>query len=73
METDKVHTTVKSLQQPYDLTAIDRAVVQSAKTDILERATALVREVVLPQQGHDLGDRHLPLGRHEPAALLRQW
>ena len=49
VETDEVHTAVQSLQQPDNLTAIDRRVVESSKADVLEGASALVAEIILPE------------------------
>ena len=51
---------------------MSQRVVQPAETDIFERATALVGEVILPQQGQDFGYGHGALGRHQRETLLMQ-
>ena len=72
METNKVYTTIKSAKQFYYLASMGCGVVKTCKTDVLERTTALMAEVVLLQQLDNIGYRHLLLGRHQLLALLGQ-
>ena len=73
MESNQIYTTVQSTHQLHNLAGMHGGVVQSGKADVLERTTALVREVVLLQQVNHLGNRHLLLGRHQHMALFGQW
>ena len=72
VEPDEVHTALQALQQFDNLTGMHRCVVESCKTDILERTTALMGEVVLTQEFYHLGDRHLALGWHQLLTLFGQ-
>ena len=72
VEADQVYAAVQPLQQTHDLAAVEGRIVQPAEADVLERATALVGEVVLSQQRHHLGNRHLSLSRHQLPALFSQ-
>ena len=72
MESDEVYTTVEATQQFDNLASMGCGVVKTCKTDVLERTTALMAEVVLLQQLDNIGYRHLLLGRHQLLALLGQ-
>ena len=72
VEPDEVYTALQALQQFDNLTGMHRCVVKSCETDILERTTALMGEVVLAQQLYHLGDRHLALGWHQLLSLFGQ-
>ena len=72
VESDQVYPTVQALQQLHDLTTEGWRIVQTTETDILERTTALVREVVLLQQRHHLVDLHLTFGWHQHLTLFGQ-
>ena len=73
VKTDEVHPALQALKQLHNLTGVGGSIVESCKSDVLERTTALVGEVVLLEQTDHLSDRHLALGRHQHLALLRQW
>ena len=73
VEPDEVYTALQALQQFDNLTGMHRCVVKSCETDILERTTALMGEVVLFQQLHHLRNRHLALGWHQLLTLFGQW
>ena len=48
-------------------------VVDTVEHDVFERSPSLVSEVILLQQSHDVGYRHLSFSRHEFLALFGQW
>ena len=72
VESDEVHPALQSIKKFHDFPGMHRGIIETCKADILERATALMGEVILPEQVNDLRDRHLLFGRHQLATLLWQ-
>ena len=68
MEPDQVHPALQPADELDNLASVQRLVVQTAETDVLERAPALMGEVVLEQQLHRLADGHGPFGREWASA-----
>ena len=72
METNQIHATFQSLQQFRYFATVERRIVQYAKADVFELASALVGKVVWFQQGDGVGQGHSLLGRHQLQALFVQ-
>ena len=64
VKSDKVYTALKSLQQTYDFTSIDRCVIESVEADVFKRATALVCKIILLKQFNGILQGHSLFGRH---------
>ena len=73
METDEVDTALKAMEQTHDGLGVSLRIVKSAEDDILKRETALMREVVVAKQFHDVLNRHASLCRHQLLTLLMKW
>ena len=70
VETDEVDAAVESFEQSDEFAGMRGGVVDTAKHDVFERESALVGEVVIPQEFHHILDGHRPIGRHEHRTLL---
>ena len=69
MEADQVDPAAEPCEQPRQRGDVRRRIVDSAKDDVLEADSALMREVVPPQLGDHLLDRIAALGGHHGCAL----
>jgi hypothetical protein len=70
METDKVHTTLYTIQQSAQLLDMCGRIVQPLHYDILKRYAALTRKVVTAQNVAHLTDGVGILDRHNLLALI---
>lgn len=69
VEADQVDPAAEPCEQPRQRGDVRRRIVDSAKDDVLEADSALMREVVPPQLGDHLLDRIAALGGHHGRAL----
>lgn len=71
VEADQVDPAAEPCEQPRQRGDVRRRIVDSAKDDVLEADSALMREVVPPQLGDHLLDRIAALGGHHGRAARR--
>ena len=71
VEANQINPAIQPLQQLYDFLCVAFRIVHTLENDILERQTALVREVVIAQQLYDVGNRHTTLAWHNLCPLGR--
>ena len=69
VEADQVDPAAEPCEQPRQRGDVRRRIVDSAKDDVFEADSALMREVVPPQLGDHLLDRIAALGGHHGCAL----
>ena len=70
VEADEIDPALQALDEPHYLAGMHHRVVDTTEDDILEGAAALMGEVILLEQCHNVGYCHLSFGRHEGETLL---